>query len=69
MHRAGAIRDQQRDMRNFPCFAGFGEDADAAAQSGTQEMMVHCRYRQRGGNRRMLDVDATVAEHEDAAPR
>ena len=41
MDRTGAVRDEQRDVRDFSRFARLGDEAHASAESGANEMVVN----------------------------
>ena len=67
MHRARAVRDQERDMRHLSRFARFRDETYAPAQTFADEMVVDGRDRERRRNRRVVLVDAAIAEDEHAA--
>ena len=67
MYRTRAVREQQREVRDFACFAGFGDEADAAAEALANQMMMNCGNGERGRNRCVGGVNCAITQNENAA--
>src|SRR5205085_11438608 len=67
MYRTRAVREQQREVRDFAGLAGFGDETDAAAEALANQMMMNCGNGERGRNRCVGGVNCAIAENENAA--
>ena len=65
VHRARAVGDEQRQMRDLSRFAGLGDETHAPAQSLANEMMVHRRDRERRRDRSLVRTHLAVAQNEN----
>ena len=64
---AGAVPNEQREMRHFPGLSGLDEDPDLGPRPFPDQMVVHASRGQQAWNRGVLRVDASVRENQDRA--
>ena len=62
--RAGAVADQQREVRDVARLAGLADETALRAQAFAHQVVVHGAGREQHRDRRELGRDAAIREHE-----
>jgi hypothetical protein len=68
VHGAGAVAHQQREVVDLARLARLQHQPDPGAGALGQEVVLHRRHRQQGGDGRVLLVVAAVGEDDDVVP-